>query len=53
MIDYALIVGILALCFLWAAWRERANDNRRDSRLLLTLSVFAGLGSAGVYMAGA
>ena len=52
MIDYALTIGLLALCFSWAAWRERANDNRRDSRLLLTLSVFAGLGCAGVYIAG-
>ena len=52
MIDYALTIGILALCFLWAGWRERVNDNRRDSRLLLTLSVFAGLGSAGVYITG-
>jgi hypothetical protein len=48
MIDYTLIVGILALCFLWASWREHANDNRRDSRLLLALSVLTGLGSVGV-----
>jgi len=48
MIDYTIIIGILALCFLWASWREYATENHRDSRLLLVLSLLTGLGSAGL-----
>lgn len=48
MIDYTLVLGSLALCLLWTAWREHTNNNRRDSKLLLACSVLTGLSGVGV-----
>jgi hypothetical protein len=46
--DYALTIGALAALLLWLAWKERANDNARDARLLLALGAIAGLAAAGM-----
>ena len=35
MLDYAFLFAALAAVILVGAWREYANDNRRDARLLV------------------
>ncbi len=34
MSNYALAIGLIAAIVLYSAWREYANDNRRDAKLL-------------------
>ena len=42
MSNYALAIGLIAAIVLYCAWREYANDNRRDAKLL------AAIGAGGV-----
>jgi hypothetical protein len=48
MLDYVLIIAVFGLCILFGAWKEYANGNVRDSRLMAGIGVCAWLGSAGV-----
>lgn len=47
---YAIIISLIALCFIWCARRERAEGNRSDSRLLAMLATFSGLGGLGMFL---
>ncbi|MBD8532936.1 MULTISPECIES: hypothetical protein [unclassified Massilia] len=38
-------LGVMGMCVLWTAWREKKNRNERDSRLMAV--------TAAVMMAGA
>ena len=47
MSNYALSIGLIAAIVLHCAWREYANDNRRDAKLL------AAVGAGGMLTAAA
>jgi hypothetical protein len=48
MTDYVLLVAAVGICMLWGAWRDRVNDNKRDSALMAGLGISTLLGSAGI-----
>lgn len=45
MSEYALFAGIVGIILYYCAWREMANHNRRDARLL------AAFGTGGILTA--
>lgn len=49
MVDYLLVTALLTAVILLGAWREYADDNRRDAWLL---AAFGAVGTGGV-LAGA
>lgn len=49
MFDYLLIIAIFGFCISYGAWKEYANGNVRDSRLMAGIAACAWLGSAGAF----
>jgi hypothetical protein len=51
MTEFLLPVATVGICMLWAAWRDHANGNKRDSALLAGLGVSTVVGSVGLFAA--
>ncbi len=51
MSDYALIIASLGVFMLLGAWREYANDNQRDAKLLAACGAGGMLAGAAVWLA--
>ena len=50
MSDYAFLLALLAAVMMLGAWREHANDNRRDAKLLAACGAGGMLAGAAVWM---
>ena len=50
MSDYSFLIALMAAVLLLGAWREYANDNRRDARLLGALGTGGMLAGAVVWL---
>lgn len=51
MSDYVFLIALLTTVILLGAWREYANDNRRDAKLLAAFGAGGTLASAAVWLA--
>ena len=49
MADVVFVIALLTAVILLGAWREYANDNRRDARLLAAVGAGGVLASAVVW----
>jgi hypothetical protein len=50
MFDYVLATALLGFCLFWGAWRDYANGNARDSKLMAVLGMCTVMGSAGMFI---
>ena len=48
MSEAAGLLGALSMCVFWTAWREKKNDNQRDSRFL-TVTALVMMAGAGAF----
>ena len=44
-------LGIMGMCVLWTAWREKRNRNERDSRLMAVTAALMMAGAAAFALA--
>lgn len=51
MSDYTFIIASLGVVMLLGAWREYANDNQRDAKLLAACGAGGMLAGAAVWLA--
>ena len=51
MTDYVFLIALLTAVILLGAWREYADDNRRDAKLLAAFGAGGTLASAAVWLA--
>jgi hypothetical protein len=49
--DFAFLVALLGGVVLLSAWREYANDNRRDAKLLAAFGAAGTLAGAAMWLA--
>ncbi|MFC4932458.1 hypothetical protein [Massilia sp. GCM10023247] len=50
MTEAAALLGAMSMCVFWTAWKEKKNENPRDSRFMTVAAVvmMAGAGAFGL-----
>lgn len=48
MTEAAALLGAMSICVLWTAWKEKKNENPRDSRFM-TVAAAVMMAGAGVF----